>query len=606
MFKKNEAIKSINIIPLRKTFMYSFIRKILPILLLGISLIFLDYTEGYAQRSKKKKKKKQEEQVDVNVNNLRLAEQFFTEGEKYFILEDYTKALVFFQKSLELDPGNAAINFKISEIYNINNDLDNALIHALEAVRLQSDNKYYYLLLAEIYKKQSDYEKAAEVYEQLVEHIPGTEEYLIETATLYIYLNKIDDALRCYRRVEDKFGINDQISIQIQNILLKQNKLDEVIIESKKLIEAFPDRPEYIANLANKYIANDLYDEATELLENAIEDFPDNPMLLSQLAEVYRKTGRVEESKEIVQVIFEDPNYKLQGKMQFLAAYFGKELSDSEKEYAIELGKKIIKYHPNEPDAYAILGDLYQNLEEPEEARSMYLKSLELNPSNLNAWQNVLDYELRNSEYDSVIVHFEKAITYFPNQSLLYFYGGTAYLSENEYKKAVQMLEQGKKYSSSNLQLLALFNGQLGDAYNGIEDYEQSNKAYEAALDYDPDNDHVLNNYSYFLSLRKEKLDLAEKMSSKLIERNPEDPTYLDTYAWVLYNRGKYNDAKKYIEKAIEFDQTGSGTLVEHYGDILFKLGEVNQAVKQWEKAKQLNDTTDLLDKKIADRQLYE
>ena len=323
-------------------------------------------------------------------------------------------------------------------------------------------------------------------------------------------------------------------------------------------------------------------------------------------AEVYRKTGRVEESKAIVKVIFDDPNYKLQGKMQFLAAYFGKELSDEEKEYAIELGKKIIYYHSEEPEAYAIFGDLYQGLNYPEEAKAMYLKSLELNPSNLNAWQNVLDYELRNGENDSVIVNSENAITYFPNQALLYFYGGTGYLSKNEYKKSVQMLEQGKKLSSSNLQLLALFNGQLGDAYNGLEDYEQSDKAYEAALDYDPENDHVLNNYSYFLSLRKEKLDLAERMSTKLVERNPEDPTYLDTYAWVLYNLGKYDDAKKYIEKAINFDETGSGTLVEHYGDILFKLGDVNEAVKQWEKAKKLNDTTDLLDKKIADRQLYE
>ncbi len=586
--------------------MYNVSRKILPILLLGISLVFLDCTEGYGQKSKRKKKKQQEEQVDSNINNLKLAEQFFTEGEKYFILEDYTKALVFFQKSLELAPGNAAINYKIAEIFNINNDLDNALIHALEAVRFQGNNKYYYLLLAEIYKKQSDYAKAAEVYEQLVDKIPGSEEYLIETASLYIYLNRIDDALRCYRRVEETFGINEQVSIQIQNILLKQNKLDEVIAESKKLIEAFPDRPEYIANLANKYIVNDLYDEAIELLENSIQDFPDNPMLLSQLAEVYRKTGRVEESKAIVKVIFEDPDYKLQGKMQFLAAYFGKELSDDEKEYVIELGNKIIYYHPEEPEAYAIFGDLYQGLSYPEEAKTMYLKSLELSPSNLNAWQNVLDYELRNGEFDSVIVHAEKAITYFPNQALLYFYGGTGYLSKNDHKKSVQMLEQGKKYSSSNLQLLALFNGQLGDAYNGLEDYEQSDRAYEAALDYDPENDHVLNNYSYFLSLRKEKLDLAEKMSTKLIERNPEDPTYLDTYAWVLYNLGKYDDAKKYIEKAINFDETGSGTLVEHYGDILFKLGDVNEAVEQWEKAKQLNDTTDLLDKKIADRQLYE
>ena len=586
--------------------MFNLLRKILPIFLLATAFVLTDYSEGYAQKSKKRKKKKEQEQVETGNNNLRLAEQFFTEGEKYFILEDYTKALVFFQKSLELDPGNAAINFKISEIYNLNNDLDNALIHAEEAVKLQDNNKYYYLLLAEIYKKKSEYGKAAETYEQLVEKVPNTEEYLIETATLYIYLNQLDDALRCYRRVEDNFGINEQVSLQIQNILLKQNKFDEVIAESQKLIEAFPSEPQYIANLASKYMANDLYPEATELLEKAIEEFPDNPILLSQLAEVYRKTGRNEESKAIIAVIFEDPDYNLQGKMQFLAAYFGKELSDEEKEYVIGLGKKIIEYHPEEPDAFAILGDLYRSQENFEEARLMYLQSLHLDPANLNAWQTVLDYEIRNNIFDSVIVHAEKAITYFPNQAFIYFYGGTAYLSKNEFKKSVRMLEEGKKYSSSNLQLLALFNGQLGDAYNGVEEYDKSDKAYEAALDYDPENDHVLNNYSYFLSLRKDKLDLAEKMSTKLIERNPEDPTYLDTYAWVLYNLGKYEEAKKYIEKAIEFDENDSGTLVEHYGDILFKLGDVNGAVQQWEKAKKLNDTTDLLDKKIAERQLYE
>jgi len=580
--------------------------KILLVLVLGISMVFLDISVGYGQRTKKRKKQKEKDQIEINTNNLRLAEQFFTEGERYYILEDYTKALVFFQKSLELDPNNAAINFKIADIYNINNDLDNALIHATEAVRLQGNNKYYYLLLAEIYKKQTDYAKASEIYEQLIEKIPGTEEYLFETATLYIYQNKLDDALKCYNRIEEKFGINEQVTIQKQNILLKQNKLDLVIEEGKKLIEAFPSEPKYVANLGSKFIANDLYVDATNLLEDAIEDFPGNPLLLSQLAEVYRKTGRLDESKEIVKIIFENPDYNLQGKMQFLAGYFGKELSDSEKEYVIDLGNKIISYHPEEPDAYAIVGDLHQSLNKQEEARNLYLKSLQLNPANLNAWQNVLDFELMNSDFDSVIVHAEKAITCFPNQALLYFYGGTAYLSQNNYVKAVEMLEQGKKFASSNLQLLAYFNGQLGDAYHGIEEYEKSDKAYEAALDFDPDNDHVLNNYSYFLSIRKEKLELAEKMSTKLIERNPEDPTYLDTYAWVLYNLGKYNDAKKYIEKAINFDENNSGTLVEHYGDILFKLGDVNAAVEQWEKAKKLNDTTDLLDKKIADRQLYE
>lgn len=582
------------------------IRKILIVLAVAASVILTDEAPAYGQKSKKRKKDTEQEQVLPNEKNLRLAEQFFTEGEKYFILEDYTKALIFFQKSLELNPGNAATHFKLSEIYNLNNDLENALMHASEAVSLQDKNKYYYLLLGEIYKKQNEYARASEVLEQMIEKIPGTEEYLFEIATLYIYQNKLDEALRCYDRIEEIYGINEQITIQKQNILMKQNKLDEVIEEGKKLIEAYPSEPQYIASLASKYIANDLYKEALALLEEHIKDFPGDPMLLSQLAEVYRKTGRAEESRDIVNIIFENPDYNLQGKMQFLAPYFGKELSDSDKDYVEELANKILMHHADDAIAYAIVGDLQNNLNNREQACDLYLKSLDLNPDNINAWQNVLDYEIRNNMFDSVIIHAEKALIYFPNQALIYFFGGTAYLSLNKFEEAVQMLEQGKKFSTSNLQLLSLFNGQLGDAYNGTEDYDKSDKSYDAALDYDPNNDHVLNNYSYFLSLRKEKLDLAEKMSIKLIENNPDNSTYLDTYAWVLYNLGKYEEAKKYIEKAIQFDETTSGTLVEHYGDILFKLGDINGAVEQWENAKKLNETTDLLDKKIADRKLYE
>lgn len=560
-----------------------------------------------AQRSKKRKKKKEKEKEEVVLteNTLRLSEQFFTEGEKYFILEDLSRSLTFFQKSLELNPNNAAINYKIAEIYNLNNDFDNALLHASKAVRLQRKNKYYYLLLAEIYTKRTEYGKATEVYEELMNEIEGLDQYLFETAALYIYQEKYDEALSCYDRIEAKYGINEQVIYQKQSILIKTGDLEAVIAEGNKLIEAYPGESQYVANLVSKLMANDLYDEALVLLEKTLENFPDNPVLLNQLAEVYRKSGRIEEAKEITKMIFDDPQYSIQRKMQVVASYFGKELSDEDKEYVISLTEKIVELHPDEPDAYAIFGDLYQNFNMLQEAKNEYLKSIELNPSNLRAWQSILDYELRNSEFDSVIVHAEKAVTYFPNQALIYFYGGTAYLSKNDYKKSVQFLEQGKKMSSTNLQLLSVLNGQLGDAYNGLEEYKQSDDAYEEALDFDPDNDHVLNNYSYFLSLRKDKLDLAEKMASKLIENDPENPTYLDTYAWVLYQNDKIEEAKKYIEIAIVHDEV-SGTIFEHYGDILFKLGEIDAAVIQWEKAKELNDTTDLIDKKIADRILYE
>jgi tetratricopeptide (TPR) repeat protein len=229
-----------------------------------------------------------------------------------------------------------------------------------------------------------------------------------------------------------------------------------------------------------------------------------------------------------------------------------------------------------------------------------------LGTPNFNTWQSLLQLQIKAGNYKAAIGDGEKALELFPNQAGICWFLGTAYLVEKDYEAAVEVLEQGKKLSGVNEELKSYFNAQLGDTYNNLKNYKKSDESYEAALAFNPDNDHVLNNYSYFLSLRKEKLDLAKKMSAKLVMRNPENATYLDTHAWVLFMKGEYKDAKIYIEKAVNSNDELSGTIIEHYGDILFKLGDIDSAVKQWQIAKGMDDTSELIDKKIADRKLYE
>jgi predicted Zn-dependent protease len=94
-------------------------------------------------------------------------------------------------------------------------------------------------------------------------------------------------------------------------------------------------------------------------------------------------------------------------------------------------------------------------------------------------------------------------------------------------------------------------------------------------------------------------------MSAALVKNHPENPTFLDTHAWVLYVRQKYKEARKFIEKAISTGNANA-THFEHYGDILYQLGDVDGAVIQWEKARGLNAKSDVLNKKIANRKIYE
>ena len=116
----------------------------------------------------------------------------------------------------------------------------------------------------------------------------------------------------------------------------------------------------------------------------------------------------------------------------------------------------------------------------------------------------------------------------------------------------------------------------------------------------------MLNNYSYYLSLRKHKLEKAKEMSFKSNNIEPKNGTYQDTYAWILYQMGNFKEAEEWILKSLNNGSEKSPVVVEHYGDILYMLENLKGAIDQWEKAKTLGGEAERLNKKIVEETLYE
>ena len=554
--------------------------------------------DSFGQKSKRNKNKN-------GVDNGVQAEYYFTEAEKYFILEDYPKALVLFQKASELSPNNAAINFKMAEVLARGGEYEQALYYANVAIDNSPQNKYYYLLAAEIYGKQANFEEAARVYERMIASIPNTDQYLFDLAAYYAFQEKYPEALEIYERIETKFGMLDEIIFEKQKVYLKTNQLDKAIAEGKRLIDAYPKEPRYLLKQAEILLSNEKRKEAVVYLEKAIQLDESSAKAQLTLAKIYRELGETEKSNQALVNAFSKPELDLNAKLQMLAGLIAN-LPDKKIEgLCKELAQNIEDAHPENANAKAIHGDLYYAISDREKAREKYLATLNIDENIFQVWQNIMSIEMDLNNMDQVIEYSDRAMVLFPNQTAVYYYGGTANLIQKDFDKAIKILEQGRRIAGSNQELASVFNSQLGDAYNGVKEYRKSEEAYQSALDYNPDNYYVLNNYSYFLSLRKAKLDLAEKMSAKLVKDNPDNPTYLDTHAWVLYMRQDYKEAKIFLEKAVNTGKASS-TIIEHYGDVLFKLGEAEEAIKQWKIAKGMDSTSDLIDKKIADRKLYE
>jgi len=579
--------------------------------LMLVLLVFAGQTATLHVDAQGKKKKDREEQKKSDQRNKLQAEVIFLEGEKYFMIEDYNKALIFFQKSLELNPENSACHYKVAQILIIGEQYDKALVYASQALQLDPDNKYYYLQNADIYSKQSNFAAAAQVYETMLATIPDTDAHLFDLAAIYVYGNNLDAAIATYDKIEDRFGISREVVFSKQRIYLKQNRLQDAVAEIEEMITLNPGEPAYVFNLSELFISNNREDEAIPYLEQYLEDNPEDARARLLLAEVFKKKGQPNQAIEQLITAFANPELELTPKLNVLVEYM-KQLPNPEvQENSIKLANSILEAHPYDANAQAVNGDLYLNLANQNkqegfkrEALSYYLGALKLDQSNFNIWQNVLQIEAELSEIDSLAKHSDQAIEVFPNQPALYYYSGFALSMQDDHETAVEVLKQGIRLTSNDPSMQVVFNSLLGDAYNELGLYTESENAYETVLEVDPNNDHVLNNYSYFLSLRKENLDKAKRMSTKLVKNNPDNPTFLDTHAWVLYMLGDYREAKKFLEQALKED--ASGTIIEHYGDVLFKLGDIEGAVKQWNRAKGMDDTSDLIDRKIADRKLYE
>jgi tetratricopeptide (TPR) repeat protein len=273
---------------------------------------------------------------------------------------------------------------------------------------------------------------------------------------------------------------------------------------------------------------------------------------------------------------------------------------------AMELSKRMSETHPQEAAAQAVYGDFLSINRDYAKARDQYRLSLAIDKQNLQAWQQLMLVESDLQDYVAMEKESEEALGLFADQSVLYLFNGIAKIQNKRYEEAAKTLLSGSKMVVDNDAQLIEFYSNLGDVYNKLKRYEDSDKYYDKGLKLDPSNANILNNWAYYLSLRKADLEKAAEMSKKSNELIPNNPSNEDTYAWVLFVQGKYVDAKVWIEKALEHGGNTNGTILEHYGDVLFKLGNIDSAVSKWKEAKATGDHSEQIDKKISDKKFYE
>ena len=544
--------------------------------------------------SAQRKKKNNATENTISKGLSLRTETLIIEGSRLLILGNYSAARTAFEQANELDPNNAVVNFKLAELDMIFNASEAALIHINQAIALDAQNKFYLIFKGDILSSLNRYEDLVEVYIKLID-LSGNQQYYFDLGALYQFQKKWNEALEAYEKGQQLFGISEEIMRERQKIYLQKNDIDALEKDWERLIAQAPDEIRYVLELCSMLIMNKAYDQA--MIRLLAWDDPNAKLLISQIA---LQQKDYDKAMIFLKEGFFSQEAPLLAKIQLLDALIEKTSFTASLK---ELLEQLLEIYPEQFEAFTFVGDVYLKLGETTEALLNYRKAIAVEGADYKVWQQVISMELHNLEYDSVILHCDQALEYYPNQALFYFYNGVAYYSKKEFGTAIRFLSYGRKYVGDS-NLLGFFYAQLGDAHNALEQHTQSDEAYEKALEIDPNNEHVLNNYSYFLCLRNQQLLKAQEMAKKLIQKYPESATYLDTYGWVLYTMKQYEEAEIYLKKAAFLDE--NGTVIEHYGDVLSELGKFKEALTQWIRAKKLGGTTDSIGLKIKNSEIHD
>lgn len=533
-------------------------------------------------------------------------EHLFFDGAREKLLGNYDQAESRFIQALRVDPTSAATMYELGTVYTYQNNKNQALIYSKKAATADPKNIWYQLLYAECLKENKQASEVIAVYERLLQQYPDRIDFYYELANAFLYANKPNDALKTYNRIEEHIGVTEDASMQKIKIYKSLNNSDKAIEEAKKLIIAFPKEGKYYGILGELYQEKGMNEKALQAYNDLLKIDPENAYVHLSLADYYRNQKQNEKAFEEIKIAFKSKELDIDTKIKILLSYYSITETYTElKSDADELCKILVEVHPDEAKAFSMHGDFLYRDKKLEQARTEYRKAISLDKEKYALWNQLLIIESELSDYAAMEKESKEAIDLFPNQALPYFFNGAANVQLRNFKDAVIILNEGKNFAFDKL-LLAQFYANIGDAQNQLKDFAASDSSYMKALEIDPNNVYVLNNYAYYLSLRNADLEKAERMSKKTNDLEPNNNSYQDTYGWILYQMKKYDDAKIWIGKAVENGGRNNGTLLEHYGDVLYQLGDKENAFKYWQDAKKAGGASDLIDKKITDKKLYE
>jgi len=343
---------------------------------------------------------------------------------------------------------NSTLFFDVQEFENIiHHYIDSGEINlARKAVSMalnQHDNNTQLILLkSELLILEGDIDNSYSLLKEIESIEPNNQELLIQKATIYSKKNQHNRAIKILKKSLD--FIDDPSEVWM--LLGMEYMMDSNYYEAQKYFKKCLNLdPEDIQTLYNLIYCNDQLKEhgkSIEVLNYILNIHPYNESAWHELGKQYLKINKKSEAL----TSFE---FAIISEEKFSGAYVEKAKILEEKGDIIEAIENYqIILQIEDESSYIInrIANCYEKINKNKEALNYYEKSVIIDPSNNNCWDDLIKFCIKNKNYKKAILHLEKVIKL--NENNLSYWKKIAFvyketkrydLAEKAYKKAIDL-----------------------------------------------------------------------------------------------------------------------------------------------------------------------
>ncbi len=414
-------------------------------------------------------------------------------------------------------------------------------------------------------------------------------------------------AIETFDSIEALHGKSMQITSRKVSAYMAMNDTAGAINEMRALLTTAPENATYNITMSGLLVQLGRQDSALVYLDRAQQAEPDNGYTYLAKAQYYNLVGDSAAYEQQVRQALVNENLEVDDKMQVLVDFMRDRIAANDSTGRVDqLMSVLLEQHPHEPKIHDLYSEYFIARKDYSHAAEQLGYVLDVEPTDAQMWRKLMIVNIMDENIPAAIAAGDKALEYNPDSLDLYRYIAPAYFQIKQYDKSLQIYQRALELTdSADVDTRSDFIGGMGDVFFEMGDTLHAFELYEQALQLNPLNTGIMNNYAYFLALSERDLDKAERMAALAVKDQPQSSTYLDTYAWVYFKKKDYQMALLYIKSAIENDDSPSGDLLDHYGDILFMTGDHEAALEQWQKAIELMPDNELLQRKVKHRTIF-